>query len=56
MLQSCDIQFEDLLVKAPVDYDGFLRFMFGKDYLTPPPKEHRKPKTYSNMYKIWERI
>lgn len=40
----CDLEFENLLVKAPVDYDGFLRFMFGEDYMTPPPEEKRIPK------------
>lgn len=44
MKQSCDIKFEDLVVKAPIDADGFLRFMFGDDYMTPPPEEQRKPK------------
>ncbi|MCI8834446.1 MAG: LicD family protein [Ruminococcus sp.] len=44
MEQSCNIEFEGLSVKAPVDSDGFLRFMFGEDYMTPPPKEQRKPK------------
>ena len=44
MKHSCDIQFENLSVKAPVDADGFLRFMFGDDYMTPPPVEQRKPK------------
>lgn len=56
MLQSCDIQFEDLLVKAPVDYDGFLRFMFGKDYLTPPPKEQRKPKHTATYIKFGKEL
>ena len=44
MLHSCELPFEDLQVKAPVDYDGFLTFMFGKDYMTPPPEEKRVPK------------
>lgn len=44
MEESCDIEFENLLVKAPVDADGFLRFMFGDDYMTLPPVNQRKPK------------
>lgn len=44
MEKSCEIEFEDLRVKAPVDADGYLRFMFGDDYMTPPPEELRKPK------------
>ena len=56
MLQSCDIQFENLLVKAPVDYDGFLRFMFGEDYLTPPPEEQRKPKHTATCIKFGKEL
>lgn len=44
MDQFCEIEFENLIVKAPVDYDGFLRFMFGDDYMELPPKEKRVPK------------
>lgn len=44
MLISCDIQFEGLQVKAPVDAKGFLKFMFGDDYMTLPPECERKPK------------
>lgn len=44
MLLSCDIQFEGLMVKAPVDANGFLKFMFGDDYMVPPPESERKPK------------
>jgi lipopolysaccharide cholinephosphotransferase len=52
MRQSCDIKFEDILVKAPVDSDGFLRFMFGDDYMTPPPKSQRKPKHTATLIKF----
>lgn len=44
MEKSCEIEFENLQVKVPVDADGYLRFMFGDDYMTPPPEEQRKPK------------
>ena len=44
MDQYCELEFENLLVKAPVDYDGFLKFMFGEDYMTPPEEEKRIPK------------
>lgn len=44
MKESCDIEFEKLLVKAPVDADGYLRFMFGDNYMMPPPEEQRRPK------------
>lgn len=54
MLTYCDRQFEDLLVKAPVDADGFLKFMFGDDYMTPPPKRERRPK-HTATYIAYER-
>lgn len=44
MDNSCEIVFEGLTVKAPADADGFLRFMFGNDYMTLPPEADRKPK------------
>lgn len=56
MLRSCEIQFEGLSVKAPVDYDGFLRFMFGDSYMKLPPKEKRKPKHTATYIKFEEEI
>lgn len=44
MDNSCEISFEGMMVKAPVDTKGFLRFMFGEDYMVLPPEEERKPK------------
>lgn len=44
MDSSCEVVFENLVVKAPSDADGFLRFMFGNDYMTLPPESERKPK------------
>ena len=41
--QTCDIAFEDLIVRAPVKTHEFLVHAFGEDYMTPPPKENRKP-------------
>lgn len=38
------MKFENLTVYAPRDYDGFLRHMFGDDYMTLPPIEQRQPK------------
>lgn len=52
MLESCELPFENLMVKAPVDYDGFLRFMFGDDYMTPPPEKDRKPKHTATCIKF----
>lgn len=36
-----DIGFEGEMFMAPKDYDGFLRFSFGDDYMTPPKEEDR---------------
>lgn len=44
MLESCDLEFESMKVKAPVKYRDFLTFMFGEDYMTLPPIEKRVPK------------
>ena len=35
-----EIPFEDAMLSAPVDYDGYLRAFYG-DYMTPPPEEKR---------------
>lgn len=39
-----EVEFEKEQFPAPVDYDGFLKFMFGNDYMTPPPEKERIPK------------
>ena len=54
MEHYCDLEFENLLVKAPVDYDSFLRFMFGDDYMTLPPEEKRIPK-HTATYIVFEK-
>lgn len=38
--EGCDIVFEDKTVRAPKEYDKFLRHMFG-DYMSLPPEEER---------------
>ncbi len=54
MEQSCEIEFETVMVKAPIDTKGFLTFMFGEDYMTPPPEEERKPKHTATYIKFEE--
>ena len=41
---TCDICFEGLMVKAPAKKEEVLTYYYGKDYMTPPPEEERKPK------------
>lgn len=36
-----EVEFEGRKFLAPKDYDGFLRFSFGDDYMTPPPESDR---------------
>ena len=44
MLETTELCFEDMIVKAPLKYDEHLRHMFGDDYMSLPPVEKRKPK------------
>lgn len=44
MHESCELKFEDMMIKAPKKYEEFLTFMFGEDYMTLPPVEKRVPK------------
>lgn len=44
MLETTELKFEDMTVKAPKKYEEHLVHMFGNDYMTPPPLEKRKPK------------
>ena len=43
MTEYCEIPFEDMMAYAPKDTDGFLRYLYGDDYMTPPPVEKRNP-------------
>ncbi|MBR1738474.1 MAG: LicD family protein [Firmicutes bacterium] len=54
MLESCELDFEGIKIKAPVKYREFLTFMFGEDYMTLPPKEKRIPKHTATLVKFNE--
>jgi len=54
MQESCDLDFESIKIKAPVKYVEFLTFMFGEDYMTPPPTEKRVPKHTATMIDFGE--
>lgn len=44
MENTMDIEFEGILVKAPVNTHEILVHSYGEDYMTPPPPEQRHPK------------
>lgn len=52
MLESCELPFEGIMVKAPVDYQGFLTFMFGSNYMELPSEEKRIPKHTATTIKF----
>lgn len=37
-----ELEFEGKMFLAPKDWDGFLRYSFGDNYMTPPPKDKQK--------------
>lgn len=47
-----DIEFEGMLVKAPVKTHEILVHSYGVDYMTPPPKEQRFPKHPASYIKF----
>lgn len=49
-----EIQFEDMRAYAPKDTDGFLKYMYGDDYMTPPSVEKRNPQHPATMIDFGE--
>ena len=55
LTEYTEIQFEDMVAYAPKDMDGFLKYMYGADYMTPPPEEKRKPQHPATMIEFGEK-
>ena len=51
-VNSCYIDFEDIKLKVPKEYDKVLTLVYG-DYMTLPPKEKRKPPHGSDQIQIF---
>ena len=41
--ETCELEFEGHSFFAPQDHDGYLRHLYGDDYMTPPPKAKQVP-------------
>lgn len=49
-----EIPFEDMMAYAPANTDEFLRYMYGNNYMTPPPEGNRNPQHPATMIDFGE--
>lgn len=47
-----ELEFEGNMFWAPKDWDGFLRYSFGDDYMTPPPKDKQVASSPLSYYDL----
>lgn len=47
-----ELQFEDVKLSCPSDYDSYLKQIYGEDYMTPPPEDKRGG---HHSYKIYRK-
>lgn len=45
-------KFENVQLRVPCDVDAYLKIQFGKDYMTPPPKEKRPICKHTSEWRI----
>jgi phosphorylcholine metabolism protein LicD len=46
------VEFEGKFFMAPKDWDGFLRYSFGDDYMIPPPASMQKVSSPLSYYDL----
>lgn len=54
MDETCELEFEGHMFIAPRDYDGYLRHLYGDDYMTPPPADKQVPPVMASYLDLGE--